>query len=113
MGRLTEGRAWLDVVVNVRCPNHARWDHVGARDNCPSARIARRDVKRRAGLDHSEAETGRTAAGSRMVNVLPAPGVLTTETSPPIMRQNSRVRARPKPVPPYRAWVSTSAWENA
>ena len=53
-----------------------------------------------------------TAAGRRIVNVDPAPTVLSTVTSPPIMRQNRRVMARPRPVPPNWRVVEASAWVN-
>ena len=43
----------------------------------------------------------------------PAPGALSTVTSPPIIRQKWRVRARPRPVPPNRRVVDASAWVNA
>src|SRR5262249_54234228 len=39
-------------------------------------------------------------AGSRTANTEPLPGVLSTVTSPPIMRASLRVMARPSPVPP-------------
>ena len=39
------------------------------------------------------------AAGMRIVNVEPSPGVLSTETSPPIIWQIFRVIARPRPGP--------------
>src|SRR3712207_7142230 len=51
-----------------------------------------------------------TTTGSRMMNVEPAPGALSTAMSPPIRRQNSRERARPRPVPPYLAAIPASAW---
>jgi len=41
------------------------------------------------------------AGGSRAVNVLPAREALSTVMSPPSMRQNFRLIARPSPVPPY------------
>ena len=41
-----------------------------------------------------------TSAGSRIVNVLPRPGSLTTVMSPPIIRQSRRESASPNPVPP-------------
>ena len=43
---------------------------------------------------------GHLAPGSRMVKVVPRPGSLSTVTSPPIIWQNRRLRARPRPVPP-------------
>ena len=49
----------------------------------------------------------------RSVNVEPRPGSLSTVTSPPIMRANRRVIARPSPVPPYRLLVAESACANA
>jgi hypothetical protein len=39
------------------------------------------------------------ARGSRSVNALPAPGVLSTVRSPPIPRARSRLIARPSPTP--------------
>ena len=52
-------------------------------------------------------------AGMRMVKVEPSPGVLSTETSPPIIWQIFRVIARPRPVPPYLRVVEASAWVKA
>ena len=54
-----------------------------------------------------------TVAGRRMVKVEPAPGWLSTATSPPSRWQKWRVRARPRPVPPYRRVVDASACVNA
>jgi len=48
-----------------------------------------------------------------MVKVEPSPGVLSTVTSPPIIRANRRLIARPSPVPPYFRVVEASACENA
>jgi hypothetical protein len=46
-------------------------------------------------------ETSMASLGSRAVNVLPAREALSTVMSPPSMRQNFRLIARPSPVPPY------------
>jgi hypothetical protein len=43
------------------------------------------------------------------VNVLPAPGLLTSLISPPRSRDSSRLMARPSPVPPYLREVEPSA----
>ena len=48
-----------------------------------------------------------------MVNVEPAPGVLSTVTSPPSMVQKCLVMASPRPVPPKRLVVEASDWLNA
>jgi hypothetical protein len=46
------------------------------------------------------------------VNVDPTPGLLSTVTSPPIIRQNRRVSARPKPVPPnFRLVLRTQSYD--
>ena len=47
------------------------------------------------------------------MNVLPRPGSLFTEMSPPIMRQSRRDSASPSPVPPYFFAVEASAWEKS
>ena len=56
------------------------------------ARRARRGALGRLGL--------AVAAGRTMVKVEPSPGRLSTDTSPPSMRQKCRVMASPRPVPP-------------
>src|SRR2546426_1580670 len=43
---------------------------------------------------------GRAAAGSHTVNVLPAPGTVSTVMCPPCSSAKSRAIARPRPVPP-------------
>ena len=48
-----------------------------------------------------------------MVKVLPWPGSLSTVMSPPIIRQNRRLMARPRPVPPNLRVVEASAWVKA
>jgi hypothetical protein len=55
----------------------------------------------------------RTSRGSRTVKSVPAPGVLSTDTEPPIISANMRLMASPNPVPPYLLAVETSAWEKA
>ena len=52
----------------------------------------------------------RRSAGSLIVKTLPSPGTLWTVTSPPIIWQKRRVRARPRPVPPNLRVVEASAW---
>ncbi len=47
------------------------------------------------------------------MNVEPLPGSLSTVMSPPIIWQNRRVIARPRPVPPYLRVVEASAWVKA
>src|SRR6516165_5829048 len=47
--------------------------------------------------------------GRRTVKTEPLPASLVTVTSPPIMRASLRERARPRPVPPKRCAVETSA----
>ena len=54
-----------------------------------------------------------TTLGNVTVNVEPAPATDSTAMSPPIIRQNSRDSARPRPVPPYLRDVCASACENA
>ena len=46
------------------------------------------------------------------VKVEPAPGVLSTDTSPPISWARRRTIERPRPVPPKRRVVELSAWEK-
>jgi two-component system response regulator FixJ len=46
-------------------------------------------------------------------NVLPAPGVLSAPTSPPINSARRRLMANPSPVPPYRRVVELSACSKA
>ena len=48
--------------------------------------------------------------GSTTVNVLPLPGVLATEISPPIRLARLRDISSPKPVPPNRRDVLSSPW---
>src|SRR5437773_457902 len=43
---------------------------------------------------------GDSAAGSHIVNVLPAPSVLSTVMSPPCSSASKRAIARPSPLPP-------------
>ena len=50
--------------------------------------------------------------GSSAQNVLPSPGALRSPTSPPIRLASSRQIDRPRPVPPNRRVVDTSACEN-
>ena len=54
-----------------------------------------------------------TRDGRLTVNVLPWPSSLATVRSPPIIRQNLRLMARPRPVPPYLRVVEASAWPKA
>jgi hypothetical protein len=54
-----------------------------------------------------------TILGSLIVKVDPWPGSLSTVMSPPIIRQNRLLIARPRPVPPYLRVVEVSAWENS
>jgi hypothetical protein len=42
-----------------------------------------------------------TIRANRIVKVEPRPGLLSTVMSPPIIWQNRRLIARPRPVPPY------------
>ena len=51
-------------------------------------------------LSSTSALASGQIAGSMMVKVEPAPGVLSTVTSPPSILQNCLVIARPSPVPP-------------
>src|SRR6185312_11804395 len=44
---------------------------------------------------------GSILVGTKSVNVLPLPGVLSTRISPPSKRAISRLIDRPRPVPPY------------
>ena len=48
--------------------------------------------------------------GITIVNVDPTPIVLSTWMSPPIIRANRRLIARPRPVPPNRLDIELSAW---
>src|ERR1700736_6355182 len=54
-----------------------------------------------------------TIRGSRIVNVEPRPGSLSTVMSPPIIWQNRRLITSPSPVPPYLLAVVEEAWENS
>ena len=54
-----------------------------------------------------------TCAGSVTVKVVPLPGSLSTVMSPPIIWQNFRLIARPRPVPPNLRVVEASACANA
>src|SRR5205823_7493966 len=56
---------------------------------------------------------GTYVCGRYSVNVLPAPGVLDRRISPPSNRANSRLIARPSPVPPYLRLVEPSPRWNA
>ena len=62
--------------------------------------------------DGTSAGAGPTSARSR--NVEPSPGtpVLSIVMSPPISSASRRLIARPRPVPPKRRLVETSAWLN-
>ena len=70
-----------------------------------SARPARRAASGRA-----RRTIGRQADGE---GASPAPGSLSTVMSPPIIWQNCRLIARPRPVPPYLRVVEASAWVKA
>src|SRR5262249_35744238 len=81
--------------------------------------ISRRDVIGRGGLvmlghrRHGWPTGSGTRAGNLVVKVEPWPYVLMTVRSPPIIRQNARLIANPRPVPPYLDRVDASACENA
>ena len=57
-------------------------------------------------------DSGATA-GRLTVKVEPLPASLCTVMSPPIIRANFRLIARPNPVPPYFCCVLASAWLKA
>src|SRR5438876_546330 len=57
--------------------------------------VSRREL-RRGGREPG----GDSAAGSHIVNVLPAPSVLSTLMSPPCSSASKRAIARPSPLPP-------------
>ena len=46
------------------------------------------------------------------MKVEPAPGMLATDTAPPIRIASSRTMARPRPDPPNRRVMLVSAWTN-
>lgn len=54
-----------------------------------------------------------TAKGNTTVKTDPLPASLVTVMSPPITWQNFRLRASPRPVPPYFLDVLESAWVKA
>ena len=62
--------------------------------------VLERAGNRRLVLDHQDAGHGAVpSVGSRMVNVLPFPGSLSTSTVPPCPSTMRRTSARPRPVP--------------
>ena len=63
------------------------------------------------GMKEVEASLANSNLASN-VNVLPRPGWLSTQIRPPIISTSCRLMARPRPVPPKRRVVESSACEK-
>src|SRR5690606_22325591 len=84
------------------------------------ARAHHRDVERHSAQTRTVSATAGSStegtsplSGTRTVKVLPCPGTLSTETSPPSIRHRRRVTLNPRPVPLARLEADCSTCQNA